>query len=575
MRYLAAEVIDLHTKGMTQKQMAAHLNCGLNTIRRRMKELNLQPKSVGSRNYQINSHVFDNIDTEEKAYWLGFFLADACVAKSAGSRRMFRLSLKKQDEKHVRLAAKFLGFRGKFGADNRDNHPRFMMIFNDVVLCKTLMNYGWWNYKTGKSFEILDCIPDDLFHHFIRGYYDGDGCISYRYRTYKNGNIGSQKKWYCNIVCKFSKSLEIMSDRIEKLGGPISVVRPRKSVYDIRWSNRARVSAIVDWMYKNSTVVLSRKLSRRHEFDGILPFTFNNICDFKFNIRSDDLIARKDQSEIVGAFTAEVLASKWYPPKYDYAKDLQDALNHINCLDGGCLVSKSTAGNRFILKHQPLAWHVRQNHGPVLANFASYPSYVVRAVKNFCLTPNKSLSVHRFIRELRFSGFTMASLLPSHVILSAIKHFGLSGTWFDPCAGWGNRLLASYIAKIDYIATDPGVVYNGLVGINQELNIGAILYKKKWQDVIWPDACFVLTSPPFYNKEDYLDGVDYGKFENWYLSFLKPLVNKSLQHADKVVIHVDDHMKSRLSIDFEFDELPLIHGSKHKVATEWFIHFRK
>ena len=194
MVYLAEEVVKLHAKGLSQKEIAIELDCGLNTVRRRMKELNLVPKSKGSRDYKINSDVFDTIDTEEKAYWLGFFLADGCIAKSMGTRRAFRLSLKKSDEKHLCKAAKFLNYRGKFHPDNRDNHPRLAIVFNDVGMCGTLMDHGWWNYKEGKSFEILDIVPDCLFHHFIRGYYDGDGSITYQRRKRKNGVRGPQKK---------------------------------------------------------------------------------------------------------------------------------------------------------------------------------------------------------------------------------------------------------------------------------------------------------------------------------------------------------------------------------------------
>ena len=226
------------------------------------------------------------------------------------------------------------------------------------------------------------------------------------------------------------------------------------------------------------------------------------------------------------------------------------------------------------MKYQPLAWHIQQSRNPILANFASYPSYVERAIKNFCLSPNKALTPQRFIRELRFVGFSMASLLPVHLMLSVIKYFDLSGIWFDPCAGWGNRLLASLVSKNSYIATDPGISYDGLVRINEDLNIGAILHNDKWQDVVWPDKVgFVLTSPPFHNKEDYLDGVDYGKFDDWYLSFLKPLVDKSLSHASKVVIHVDARMRSRLARDYKFSELSMVSRSRHKAPTEWFLCF--
>ena len=31
------------------------------------------------RKYNFNQDYFENIDTDEKAYWLGFFFADGCI----------------------------------------------------------------------------------------------------------------------------------------------------------------------------------------------------------------------------------------------------------------------------------------------------------------------------------------------------------------------------------------------------------------------------------------------------------------------------------------------------------------
>jgi len=571
MAYLSEEVVVLHGQGLTQRQIATQLSCGLNTVRRRMKEQNLEGQSKGARDFVINSHVFDAIDTEEKAYWLGFFLADACIAESAGTRRAFRLSLKRGDKKHLQKAAKFLNHRGPLHPDNRDNHPRLVIVFNDISFCSRLMNNGWWNYKIGISFEILDTVPRHLFHHFIRGYYDGDGCISYRVKKRKDGTHRKAKQWYCNITCKYAGALEIMNKYIIELNGPMSETKPRGTVYDLRWSNKNRVSNILEWMYKDATIYLERKMSRRHEFDGLLPFTFNSICDFTFNIRTDDLLARKDHDNIIAAFTAEVIESKWKPPRYDYQQDLNDAFSSPDLLEDGVVVSKSAAGNKFILQYQPIAWYIRQNRSQAIADCASHRKILCKAINNFCFTPSRGLTPQRFVRELRFAGFTMASLLSVPVILSAIKYFGLSGKWFDPCAGWGNRLLAAYILDLKYEATDPGVSFNGLVKMNKDLGTIAKLHNQKWEDFEWNKSDFILTSPPFHNKEDYLDNAVYGKFDDWYQMFLKPLVLQSLNYSNVVVLHIDKPMRNALDNDFVLDALPILSISRHKAPKEWFV----
>ena len=47
---------------------------------------------------KFNEHIFDIIDTEEKAYWLGFIYADGCISLKTNA---FEISLKYDDINHL------------------------------------------------------------------------------------------------------------------------------------------------------------------------------------------------------------------------------------------------------------------------------------------------------------------------------------------------------------------------------------------------------------------------------------------------------------------------------------------
>ena len=51
------------------------------------------------RKYSLNEDYFKKIDTETKAYWLGFLYADGQI--SADSRYSLRLALSKKDYNHI------------------------------------------------------------------------------------------------------------------------------------------------------------------------------------------------------------------------------------------------------------------------------------------------------------------------------------------------------------------------------------------------------------------------------------------------------------------------------------------
>lgn len=128
---------------------------------------------------KFNETVFDCIDTEEKAYWLGFIFADGYISNSGHS---FELSLSIKDKNHLDKFNKFMQHindnvkLGKVG-----NFERCRWSIENKHLWETLNSYGCTPNKS----LTLQFPPSSIFYkkclikHFIRGYFDGDGCISY------------------------------------------------------------------------------------------------------------------------------------------------------------------------------------------------------------------------------------------------------------------------------------------------------------------------------------------------------------------------------------------------------------
>ena len=551
---------EMHSNGATQQSMAESLNVSIKTIRRLMKKADLKGHSVGVRSYTINSTIFDNIDMPEKAYWLGFLLADGCLAKSAGTFRALRLSIQDRDQLHLEEFARFVGYRGKLHVSNRDGHRRVSVVFNDVYMGKKLIELGWLDYKTGLNSRILDVIPDDLFSVFVRGYFDGDGCISSQKRLHRK-----KRRWYANIVCKYEDHLEAIKNRIIADGGPTNIVRDRKGVYALVYQNLKNVETFHSYIYKNGYMycLLRKKLkfnSALVKSDGI---EWNNMHDFRVtcvNENTEQIILKR------------LLSEGWSNPKYDVSKDLEDCKN-INLknylIEGEGIRNGLAPGNKVISHYQPIIFRIRQNNTPCLADLIKHEKHVRRATQAFLKQEDK-LYPARLLRELKYTGLSSASLLSVPVILAAIKNFGLKGKWFDPCAGWGNRLLVAYVLNYEYEATDPGVTFEGLKRIQKFLGSGYDIQNKKWQDYDWKKSDFILTSPPFYNKEDYLDGVNFGTYEKWELAFFMPLIRKCKVMADRVVLHVDNTMLASINKEYDTSDIKLYSVNRHKAPNEWF-----
>lgn len=141
---------------------------------------------------KFNEHIFDSIDTEEKAYWLGFIYADGYISsanKQGINDHHFELSLKNADKQHL---IKF----NKFMQHEDPNHVKTNIVTTTMVPGKTFLRCRWavnnrhlWetlnNYGCTPRKSLTLKFPDisifknkKLIKDFIRGYWDGDGCIS-------------------------------------------------------------------------------------------------------------------------------------------------------------------------------------------------------------------------------------------------------------------------------------------------------------------------------------------------------------------------------------------------------------
>ena len=134
---------------------------------------------------KFDETVFDNIDTEEKAYWLGFIFADGNIATLRSitkPRYGFELGLQLSDYDHLKKFNKFMKHED-------ENHVatdsyRCRWIVSNKHLWETLNSYGCTPRKSlTLKFPDFSIFKDkSLIRHFIRGYFDGDGSLG----VYKN-----------------------------------------------------------------------------------------------------------------------------------------------------------------------------------------------------------------------------------------------------------------------------------------------------------------------------------------------------------------------------------------------------
>lgn len=182
---------------------------------------------------------FDRIDSEEKAYWLGFVWADGNVRADF---RTLRINLAVRDETHLKKFASLFGLRTR-RAKRRKNSVTAYVALNCTSTCRALAAKGVVPNKTRfDSRKPIDVVPARLRRHFVRGFFDGDGCAS----GVAVGFVGGRK---------FLTALrEVVSPHV----GPGSLYEDG-SVWRLKWNGARLKERWRKYLYRNATVHLERK----------------------------------------------------------------------------------------------------------------------------------------------------------------------------------------------------------------------------------------------------------------------------------------------------------------------------
>lgn len=220
-----------------------------------------QKNSRGARRYSVDEAFFDNIDTEEKAYWLGFFLADASVSEKTNT---ISIGLSIRDYDHLHRLKKSLDITypiREFVSSN--GYDSCIISFRSKNIKEKLISYNVIpNKKKYGKLPFLS-LNNNLIKHYIRGFFDGDGCVSEAIRK-ENGN-----KRYIIEVASCQEMLIFIKDFLAKNNIKVSDIKKHMTTYDIKTSNNFEIIKFFNLIYKDANIYLPRKYERLENISRI------------------------------------------------------------------------------------------------------------------------------------------------------------------------------------------------------------------------------------------------------------------------------------------------------------------
>lgn len=203
------------------------------------------------RKYSFNEHFFDELN-EKSSYWLGFLYADGYTRMKDGKSGELKLKLKDTDKSHIE---KFLTDIEcdkpiKCGIDGKSKFCSVTVYSN--LLVNRLFDLGCVNNKTFKI--IFPNIEPNLIKHFVRGYFDGDGCISKIKNKWHHVSIAGNKGFITSLK-KFLSDNGVYKLNIYSSG----------KIKILSITNLTDVFKFKNIIYSDDTVFLERKKNKFNE----------------------------------------------------------------------------------------------------------------------------------------------------------------------------------------------------------------------------------------------------------------------------------------------------------------------
>jgi hypothetical protein len=248
------EIVDMYNDGKTYKEISKYFGFDnvnspmiLTALKRNGIKTNTGRYPLRSRNAKnIDLNFFEEIDSKEKAYILGLIYSDGSIDKDG-----YGFSFSSKDYEQISLFRNLLKSEHKIceikSFDHRTNktYNRYSLHICSKKVTSDLLKIGLANNKS------FDCnFPEfskEFIWHFIRGLFDGDGCIT---EGKKEGQLSFTQilsgSLYSNIKDFFNEcGLNKTKDQIKNSFN-------NKNIYSIKYSSFKDLKYLYDNIYYDS-----------------------------------------------------------------------------------------------------------------------------------------------------------------------------------------------------------------------------------------------------------------------------------------------------------------------------------
>lgn len=252
------EIKELYEQGCSLSELGRKYNCCNTTIKKKLVAAGVPIRTRAQQNYfsnkkrkkAVNENYFSTIDTVNKAWVLGFLMADGSVRKD---RNEIRINLSAVDVEILEKIKEEMNIERDIVTEiTNQGYSIATLSWTSEQQKKDLAKFGIVPNKTYLPLHLPKLNNDSLILAFILGYFDGDGCFTFTDK-YCRFRIVSYRNELLQEIGNFLK---------EKYQIKYSISQDNRKLYELSISS----IKVMEEMYSLNSIRLDRKYQKYLEY---------------------------------------------------------------------------------------------------------------------------------------------------------------------------------------------------------------------------------------------------------------------------------------------------------------------
>lgn len=258
---IQAQIIEAYKNNMSLREIERQFNASRPTVSKFLTEKGIKT-TIGNhyRKYFHDFDFFETINTEEKAYWLGFMYADGYIVNNENRYG--------EDAFGITLAEDSIDSIEKFKTSLKATNPihyddskkigqrQVKLVMHSQKTVDDLIDKGVVKQKS-LILQPPKKVPKEFIRHFIRGFFDGDGSLV----KYEQKNCE-----YTAFQINFTTTYEMAKWLLDVFQmGNIFPEKRKESTWYYTVGGNQQVLRICHYMYDDAIIWMDRKYERYQE----------------------------------------------------------------------------------------------------------------------------------------------------------------------------------------------------------------------------------------------------------------------------------------------------------------------